>query len=117
MPADRTIDGVDISAAAARRAAPSPREAFWYYWMNDLEAVRAGRWKLHLAKDGTPVDELYDLVADPGESDDRVADGPPRWTRSQAIADAGPSARSATPASASAAPTCARSAGSPTRSR
>ena len=51
VPADRTIDGVDISAAAARRRRGRRRaSAFCYYWMNDLEAVRAGRWKLHVAK-------------------------------------------------------------------
>ena len=42
LPGDRTIDGVDIVGAAARRPTPSPRETFCYYWMNDLEAVRAG---------------------------------------------------------------------------
>ena len=38
--------------------------------MNDLEAVRSGRWKLHLAKAGVELRQLYDLDADPGEADD-----------------------------------------------
>ena len=42
VPTDRTVDGVDISALLLDDQAPSPREAFWYYWMNDLHAVRAG---------------------------------------------------------------------------
>ena len=54
----------------------SPHDAFFYYWMNDLEAVRVGRWKLHLAKYTRSVNELYDLVADVGETDDRYADEP-----------------------------------------
>ena len=67
--------------------ATSPRDAFWYYRMNDLEAVRAGRWKLHLAKAGTPVHELYDVVADPGEATDRAAQQPAEVARLTAIAD------------------------------
>jgi arylsulfatase A-like enzyme len=50
--------------------APSPRDVFWFYWMDDLAAVRSGRWKLHLARRGQEVEELYDLVDDPGETTD-----------------------------------------------
>ncbi len=38
--------------------------------MGDLEAVRAGRSKLHLAKRGTAMAELYDLETDLGETTD-----------------------------------------------
>ena len=76
VPADRTIDGVDISTLLLDDAGRVPRDAFWYYWMNDLEAVRAGRWKLHVARSGAPVVELYDVVDDPGESVDRAAERP-----------------------------------------
>ncbi|HEX7168647.1 MAG TPA: sulfatase [Acidimicrobiales bacterium] len=68
VPSDRTIDGRDIRPLLFERGAASPHEAFLYYWMNDLEAVRAGRWKLHVARRGEPVRELYDLVADRGET-------------------------------------------------
>ena len=66
--------------------------------MNDLEAVRAGRWKLHVAKHGTPVTELYDLDADPAETDrPRRATIPRSSPSSQAHAERGPRPRSATP--------------------
>ena len=51
---------------------PEHENVFYYYWMNTLEAVRVGKWKLHLAKHHTPregyeIRELYDLDADIGE--------------------------------------------------
>jgi arylsulfatase A-like enzyme len=76
LPTDRTIDGRDITPLLLDDEATSPHEAFFYYWMNDLEAVRAGRWKLHLAKHGTVRRELYDLVDDPGETTDLTAEHP-----------------------------------------
>jgi arylsulfatase A len=76
LPTDRTIDGRNIAPLLLSGDASSPHEAFFYYWMNDLEAVRAGRWKLHFAKHGTLHTELYDLEADPGETND-VADSHP----------------------------------------
>ena len=91
LPADRTIDGRDVSALWFDAAAASPHDAFFYYWQDDLEAVRVGRWKLRFwdrrpitghdyakafeegrrvdpADFRTAVRELYDLVADPGET-------------------------------------------------
>jgi arylsulfatase A-like enzyme len=74
LPTDRTIDGRDITPLLLDPAATSPHEAFLYYFMDDLEAVRSGRWKLHFAKHGEAVSALYDLAADPGETTDvRVA--------------------------------------------
>ena len=35
--------------------AKGPREDFFYYKQNTLEAVRAGDWKLHVSKNGKPV--------------------------------------------------------------
>lgn len=76
LPGDRTIDGRDVSSLLLGTAEPPPDDPFLFYWMNDLEAVRVGRWKLHVAKHGRPVTKLYDLVADPSESVDRHADEP-----------------------------------------
>jgi len=69
---DRTIDGRDIGPIRFDEGATSPHEAFYFHWMNDLEAVRSGRWKLHLAKHGEPTRALYDVVADPAESTDLI---------------------------------------------
>jgi arylsulfatase A len=65
LQADRKIDGKDIWPVLTGKA-KSPHEAFFYHGGNDLKAVRAGQWKLHV-KDGQP-EALYDLDADIGES-------------------------------------------------
>jgi len=74
-PRDRVIDGKDIRPLlAGEDGASSPHEAFWYYQFKKLEAVRKGKWKLHFAKGkpftegGEPLNELYDLENDIGES-------------------------------------------------
>lgn len=86
-PKDRIIDGRDIWPLMAGDAeARSPHEAFYYYYMEQLQAVRSGRWKLHLpleAKwtsfrgDTTSSEaELYDLTADVGETRNLAAEHP-----------------------------------------
>jgi arylsulfatase A len=68
LPTNRRIDGVDISSLMLSSEKPSPRDCFFYYKGNDLEAVRNGKWKLHVKKKEGPIDELYDLETDPGET-------------------------------------------------
>lgn len=77
MPADRMIDGKDIRPLMVGEAdAESPYEAFFYYIMNNLMAVRVGKWKLHVntfvGPDSRiePISELYDLETDVGETTD-----------------------------------------------
>ena len=65
-PDDRIIDGRDIRPLLTEQpGATTPHDAFFYYGRGtrSLDAVRAGRWKLHLDKD-----HLYDLQADVGET-------------------------------------------------
>jgi arylsulfatase A-like enzyme len=73
VPDDRPIDGIDIGPAL--RGDPMPeREAlyFFQYWV--LNAVRAGRWKLHVDRHGHPnpdareLPQLFDLASDPEEA-------------------------------------------------
>src|SRR5690606_15687520 len=71
VPADRTIDGRDITSVLFGETDESPHEAFFYYRADHLEAVRVGRWKLHLA-----AEALYDLAGDPGETTDVAAANP-----------------------------------------
>ena len=63
-PADRKLDGGDIwPILAGETDAKSPYETFYYYRGLNLQAVRHGPWKLHLAKG-----ELYHLENDIAES-------------------------------------------------
>ena len=49
-PVDRVIDGKDIwPLIACQPGAASPHEAFFFACDGELQAVRAGTWKLHLA--------------------------------------------------------------------
>jgi len=74
-PDDRIIDGKDIwPLMAGERGAKSPHEAFYYYRMDQLQAVRSGKWKLHLPYEIKRKDKvtraqlkLYDLDGDIGE--------------------------------------------------
>ncbi|MCP4642848.1 MAG: sulfatase [bacterium] len=57
---DRTIDGKDIRPLMfGEPGARSPHEAFFYHRAGQLEAVRAGKWKLH-------IPHKYRTVAKPG---------------------------------------------------
>lgn len=105
---ERKIDGKDIWPLMSGVAgAQSPHEALWFYYhANDLEAVRAGRWKLVLphryrsltgtpGRDGRPEGythptcglELYDLERDIGEQRNVAADHPDVVERLQALAE------------------------------
>lgn len=82
-PQDRVIDGKDISPLIlGEEGAKTPHESFWYYRLDQLEAVRRGKWKLHFSKGeafktGEPFPpELYDLDDDIGESNNVVDDFP-----------------------------------------
>jgi arylsulfatase A-like enzyme len=81
------VDGRDIRPLLADPSSPSPHDRFAYYWMDDLEAVRVGRWKLRLHEHGRPHAALHDLDADPGETDDRHAAEPDVVARLSAVAD------------------------------
>ena len=90
-PTDRVIDGKDISPLLrGDSGAVSPHDAFFYYFKDQLQAVRHGRWKLHLArtekKKELPV-RLYDLDRDIAESTDVAATHPDVVARIQALAE------------------------------
>jgi arylsulfatase A-like enzyme len=70
VPPDRTIDGRDIGPLMfAEENAQSPHDAFFYYKQDSLEAIRSGKWKLHVRKGEDEIRELYDLESDIGESE------------------------------------------------
>ena len=71
-PTDRKIDGGDIwPLLAGKEGAKSPHDTYFYFSGLQLQAVRAGEWKLHL-KSG----ELYNLAQDIGESTNRARENP-----------------------------------------
>jgi arylsulfatase A len=99
MPTDRIIDGLDLRRLLDGTAAKSPREIFYYYHYDELQAVRMRHWKYirrtnryvwpvpldaealprrlgikALGPDRAPL--LYDLVRDPGERYNLLAHEP-----------------------------------------
>jgi arylsulfatase A-like enzyme len=79
VPADREIDGVDLRAPLTGRG-PSPRHVLFYYWDNELRAIRKDAYKAHFITSGaygegekrTEHDPplLFNLNEDPGERHD-----------------------------------------------
>jgi arylsulfatase A len=91
LPEKRITDGKDIlPLLKAESGAVTPHKAFYYYFMDELQAVRSGPWKLKLettvARDSlyTPVGDvqstvpaaLYNLEYDPGEQKSVLKDHP-----------------------------------------
>jgi arylsulfatase A-like enzyme len=79
LPPGRVLDGVDLWPALT--GGGRPREIFHYFRGAVLEAVREGRWKLHLGSGA-----LYDLEADPGESHDLASTRPAEVERLRVLA-------------------------------
>jgi arylsulfatase len=97
-PKDRVIDGNDVSTVwHDEPGAASPTQTYSYYLWTYLQAVRSGKWKLHvprlarppwlgrlvLANHVAPEDYveilrplLFDLETDPGERNDLAAQHP-----------------------------------------
>jgi len=107
LPGGRVYDGHDIwpllgGAAEAR----SPHDLYFYHNGNALQAVRAGKWKLHRehryrhvpepGSGGLPGPQehvllpvaLFDLEADPGETTNLAEQRPEIVTRLLAVLDA-----------------------------
>ncbi len=99
-PTDRKIDGRDIRPLLlGEPGAKSPHEAYFYYYLDQLQAVRSGPWKLFL-----PLDEfarhphfkagekntpplLFNVVEDIGSQHNVVDQHPEIVTRLTALAD------------------------------
>jgi arylsulfatase A-like enzyme len=103
---DHKIDGLDIwPLLSSQRGARCPHEALFFYWNNDLEAVRSGRWKLHFPHAYNSLEKggaggkpgklgkrrielsLYDLEKDPGETTNVATKHPDMVKRLQGLAD------------------------------
>ena len=101
-PADRIIDGKDISELMlGKQDAKSPYEVFYYYSGNRLNAVRSGKWKLKLKTSLQEETEygkyenpqaaippaLYNLDVDIGEQKNVLQDHPDIVEKLQALAE------------------------------
>lgn len=106
LPDDRIIDGLDIwPLISGQPGAKSPHEALYFYWGQELQAVRSGRWKLHFphayrslegegGHGGVPTKyvqrqiqlSLFDLESDVGETKNVAAEHPEVVAQLQALA-------------------------------
>jgi arylsulfatase len=104
-----TVDGASMWPLLVGDSRADPQRAYaFYYRTNELQAIRAGRWKLHFphtyrtmvgqtpGSDGIPGrydyeaaigGALFDLDSDPGELVDVAADNPDVVERLQHVAE------------------------------
>jgi arylsulfatase A-like enzyme len=102
VPADKPIDGADISKLLFGQTEVAAREAHYFYNGYDLQAVRSGPWKLALVpqtfamgvkEDATRFGEpqpglrLYNLATDIGETKNVAAAHPEVVQKLKALAD------------------------------
>ena len=109
IPVDRVIDGEDIRHLIhGEFDKANADKAFYYYLRVHLQAVRQGRWKLHLPREKEPVGAapfsrnahiapadrvgfqqpfLVDLREDPGETTNTAAEHPEVTRRLLALAE------------------------------
>jgi hypothetical protein len=74
---DKKIDSLDFSEIIySPDSSESPRDYFFYYKQNNLEAVRNKKWKLHIQKNGKKIRELYDLDNDISEENNLYDEHP-----------------------------------------
>ncbi len=82
------IDGKDIwPILSGQNNAKSPYEAFYYYDEDQLQAVRSGSWKLHLARKANEQPRLYDLDQDIAESENMAKKHPDIVSKLTTLAD------------------------------
>jgi arylsulfatase A-like enzyme len=100
------IDGEDIGKLLTEpTTAKSPQEAYYFYWGQELQAVRSGKWKLHFPHDYQALKEkggdgkpgqyvkthlelsLFDLENDVGEAKNVAAANPDVVARLTGLAD------------------------------
>ena len=79
---DRAIDGVNISPLLLGQSGAQGHDVFYYYHGFNLQALRAGAWKLHLQKG-----ELYDLESDIGETKNLAKEQPEQVAKLRALAE------------------------------
>lgn len=79
---ERAMDGVNISPLLLGQSGAQGHDVFYYYHGFNLQALRAGAWKLHLQKG-----ELYDLESDIGETNNLAKGQPEQVAKLRALAE------------------------------
>ncbi len=79
---ERALDGLNISPLLLGHSGAQGHDVFYYYHGFNLQALRAGAWKLHLQKG-----ELYDLESDIGETNNLAKAQPEQVAKLRALAD------------------------------
>lgn len=94
VPADRKLDGVDLSPLLRDEQATAPNDTLAYYWGSALAAIRVGDWKLHFQISGWGTERepqrervLYNLAEDIGETTNLYDQHPDVVRRLEAAAD------------------------------
>ncbi len=99
VPDGRTIDGKDVSSLLfAENGEKSPHDAFFFYQLDQLQAVRSGPWKLFLPvenpirhgrfRKGSTETLLFNVVEDIGCETDVAAQHPDVVAKLQKFAEA-----------------------------
>jgi len=87
VPSGRIVDGRNFWPLASGKAGAKPaHEVFFYYHRDTLQAVRSGKWKLHLPG-GKRELRLFDVEADIAESKNVAARNPGIVKRLSALAE------------------------------
>jgi arylsulfatase A-like enzyme len=84
LPADRAIDGKDISGLLADPRGASPHDAIYYFVRKQIQAIRKGKWKYHVRHGSDnaaysllkPGPFLFDMEGDPTESYNQAMNHP-----------------------------------------
>jgi arylsulfatase A-like enzyme len=95
--ASEMLDGIDMTAALLGQPIQRPRPIFWQYgkpfarlmpgnprYISPSLAMRDGRWKLLMNPDGSEM-QLFDVVADVGETNNLADDQPQIVERMRAL--------------------------------
>ena len=85
---EHKIDGKNIwTLMKNSKSAKSPQEAYYFYYGNQLQAVRSGKWKaLYQHQQDLAYWQLFDVEKDPGEEQDLASAHPEVLTRLKDLA-------------------------------
>jgi uncharacterized sulfatase len=86
-PAGRPLDGTDLTPLLTNTG-PRDGDELFFYFRDQIQASRTGRWKLKLTEKPVDPPELFDLSKDPAESTDLAATHPDLVAKLRARRDA-----------------------------